>query len=162
MKVCILGVGRSGTTALYSLLQGVLAEESGGIGNVDCVYEPFLWDRQVFNDFYANVTGKFKYIDSLSVEGLYHHLKLPLFIRETRPYMDNEYLRSIFAPHGIESPSHGEGTPSHGEGTPSHGEGTPSHGEERPLLAKLIRGCGRFLLLNELCPQCKFIYIIRN
>lgn len=132
MKVCILGVGRSGTTALYTLLQEILLHEQGN--NIDFIYEPFLWDKMAFNGKYHEVRGNFQEMDSMSIEGIYHHCKLPLFITDPYLYKNNDYLERIFQKDNI----------------------------NHNILVKFIRANGRFLLLNEICPHCKFIFVIRN
>lgn len=132
MKVCILGVGRSGTTALYSLIQEILIDQIKG--NIDFVYEPFLWDKEAFNGKYRDVIDNFKYMNSVSIEGIYHHWKLPLFIIDPKTYKKNQYLSDIFQ------------------------KNKNSHS----ILIKFVRANGRFLLLKEICPDCKFIFIIRN
>ena len=144
MKICIMGTGRSGTTALYSLLQQILAvarppfEKSAAQTlvekNVDYIYEPFLWEKDVFNDNYYDVMEKFRYMDSISVEGVYNHLKLPLFIKESQVenLKKKEYLSMLFnnnSPH---------------------------------TLIKFIRANGRYHLMNDISPECKYIFIIRN
>lgn len=132
MRICILGVGRSGTTAIYTLSQEILINQFGN--DVDFVYEPFLWDKDVFNGRYTDVAANFKYMDSVSIEGIYHHLKLPLFLTAPEKFEENEYLNRIFQKNSSHS----------------------------TLLVKFIRANGRFLLLNKICPDCKFIFIIRN
>ncbi|MBU1012869.1 MAG: sulfotransferase, partial [Bacteroidetes bacterium] len=94
MKVCIIGSARSGTTAIYALLQKILIDK---YNEVDFVYEPFLWDINSFNDFYENVKGNFKYTDSISHEGIASHLALPLFIKNTEN-IDDSFLHKIFNP----------------------------------------------------------------
>ena len=125
-------MARSGTTALYSLVQEILPEQLGE--SVDFIYEPFLWEKDVFNDKYNEVTENFKYMDSVSIEGIYHHLKLPLFITDPGKYVKNEYLKEIFQPNNLHS----------------------------CILFKFVRANGRVLLLDRICPGCKFIFIIRN
>jgi hypothetical protein len=127
-----MGVGRSGTTALYYLLQHILLRNFPN--DVDFVYEPFLWDRNACNDDYKNIRYKFRYIDSVSIEGIYNHTKLPLFIGPKNENIENEYVKNLFVPT------------------------TPKN----HLLLKMIRANGRFRLLNRICPTCKFIFIIRN
>lgn len=131
MNVCILGCARSGTTALYVLLQQILEER---YGQVDYFYEPFLWDHHVFNGQYKEMARKFKYVNSLSFEGIYHHLMLPLFIEEPSPYRDNPYLVRLFSP-GIAG---------------------------KPKLLKFIRANGRYLLLRRISSHTRIIFIIRN
>lgn len=132
MKICILGVGRSGTTAIYTFLQEILMNQFGN--DVDFVYEPFLWNKDVFNGKHSDVIGNFKYMDSISIEGIYHHQKLPLFIENPGKYKKNEYLKSFFF----------------------------RSNSRKNILIKCVRANGRFLLLNKICPKCKFIFIIRN
>jgi hypothetical protein len=131
MKVCILGVGRSGTTALYSLLQEILIDQMGR-NNIDFVYEPFLWDMQAFNGRYNDVITHFTSMNSISIEGMYHHQELPMFIKNPTDFEENPYLDKIF------------------------------HKTSENTLIKFIRANGRFRLLSEICPAGKFIFIIRN
>ncbi|MCX6579490.1 MAG: DUF115 domain-containing protein [Candidatus Aminicenantes bacterium] len=131
MRVCILGVGRSGTTALYSLLQEILIDRIGK-NNIDFVYEPFLWDMQAFNGRYNDVVARFDSMNSLSVEAMYHHQNLPMFIENPAAFKENPYLDKIF------------------------------HKTSETTLIKFIRANGRFRLLSEICPPGKFIFIIRN
>lgn len=130
MKICILGVGRSGTTALYTLLQEILIDRFGK--NVDFVYEPFLWDMRAFNGRYNDVVKNFDSMNSLSVEAMYHHQNLPLFIENPAAFRDNPYLDKIF------------------------------HKTSENALIKFIRANGRFRLLSEICPEAKYIFITRN
>ena len=132
LKICVLGVGRSGTTGLYTLLQEILIDNFGD--DVDFVYEPFMWDKDAFNGRYSEVGKNFKYMDSISIEGIYHHLKLPLFITAPGKFEENEYLNRIFQKNILHS----------------------------TLLVKFVRANGRYLLLNKICPECKFVFIIRN
>ena len=55
----VMGVGRSGTTAVYSLVQRILEVQYPG--ETDYVYEPFLWDRDRFNKPYDQIKGKFRH-----------------------------------------------------------------------------------------------------
>ena len=131
MKVCILGVGRSGTTAIYSLLQEILIDQTGR-NNIDFIYEPFLWDVHVFNGRYDEVIKHFQDMNSISIEGLYNHCHLPLFVENPMKLIGNRYLNKIF------------------------------NGSLKTTLIKFIRANGRFRLLSEMCPECKYIFIIRN
>ena len=134
MKVVIFGVGRSGTTAIYSLLQNIMRDIYGD-GSIDFVYEPFLWDREIFDDLRENYGDKFKYLDSLSVDGLYWHQKLPMFIKDAQPYIKNPYIHELLSP-----------------------EDGRSH-----LLMKSIRINGRFKLFDNIADRdTKFIFTIRN
>ena len=131
MKVCIVGIARSGTTALYSLLQQIMLDVHQ---EVEFIYEPFLWDRNVFNGRYNEVSNRFNYLNSVSIEGIYQHQKLPLFIDDPSEYADNHYLKSIFC----------------------------SDDHKTNLLAKVIRANGRLSLFQRICPELKIIYILRN
>jgi len=131
MKVCILGTGRSGTKALYNLLQDLMLENHD---RVDFCYEPFLWDKTIFNDRFQKVKHAFGSLNSISIEGIYHHQKLPVFIDDPRPYLSNEYLADLLQPHDTGA----------------------------NILLKFIRANGRIQLLNMICPDLKFIFIIRN
>jgi len=131
MKVCILGNARSGTTAIYSLLQEIMSDH---FEDVRYAYEPFLWDKSVFNGKFRDLTDKFQYWDSTSVEGIYQHQKLPLFITDAYPDRRNEYLDQV-----LESGS-----------------------QDANLLAKFIRANGRIRLLQKACPDMNYIFVIRN
>lgn len=131
MKVIVAGIARSGTTALYSILQRILADQPG---RIDFIYEPFLWDRDVFNDFYEKVSGNFTFLNSVSVEGMYRHLTLPMLIRDPDRHYPENYLRSLF-----------------------HTEDTAHH-----VLVKFIRANGRLSLLKKVCPEARIIFILRN
>ncbi len=131
MKVIVAGIARSGTTALYSILQRILTDQPG---KVDFIYEPFLWDREVFNDFYEKVSGNFTFLNSVSIEGLYSHLTLPMLIRDPDRNYPEDYLRSLF-----------------------HHDGPEHH-----VLVKFIRANGRLSLLKKVCPEAKIIFILRN
>ncbi len=134
MRVMIYGVGRSGTTMLYSLLQRLFHDQYGE--NFESVYEPFLWERQVFDRPYAETKQAFAYINSLSAEGIYHHSRIPLFLsaKTMKPYLDNDYCRRI---------------------------ANPQNGHDH-LVAKLIRANGRMPLFRALFPEYKFVLILRN
>ena len=131
MKVNIFGVARSGTTALYSLVQEIMLDNHK---KIDFIYEPFLWDKDVFNDRYANKSHNFKYMHSLSFEGIVNHLQLPLFIRETDEYVDNSYISKLLEPAN----------------------------SRKNILTKFVRTNGRYNLIQKACPECKSIIVIRN
>jgi len=132
MNVCILGIARSGTTILYTLLQKILMDNYDQ--NVEFIYEPFLWDKDCFNDILVRVSQGFDYMDSISIKGVYNHLKLPLMIENPDQYKKNEYLNSLL----------------------------DSSSEKKHILSKFIRACGRYLLLYTISPETKFIFNIRN
>ena len=133
MKICIIGVARSGTTALYHLLQEIMLDNCDN--KVEFAYEPFLWEKEYFNDRFDLVNKHFNFMDSISFQGIHNHLKLPMLIDDPIPFKDNEYLKNLFNPCG----------------------GNHSH-----ILLKFIRASGRYLLLNAISPDTKFIFIIRN
>jgi hypothetical protein len=132
MKVCVLGTGRSGTTAIYYLLQNIL-EDSCERG-VDFVYEPLLWDRETFDRRYDGITDEFQHGSSISQEGIACHLRLPLFVSDPGPYLEDEYLPGLFEPTT----------------------------QGRAVLLKFIRANGRIRLLRELAGECKFVFVVRN
>lgn len=136
MKICIIGIARSGTTALYSLLQEIMRDDSGK--DVEYVYEPFLWDKDYFNDRYDLVQRNFDRVDAISIEGIFNHLTLPMLIADPKPYKNNEYLKRIFNPT------------------------TEAGIKKKNVILKFIRAAGRYLLLETIAPKTKFIYIIRN
>ena len=130
MIASILGVGRSGTTAVYSLLQEIFIDCFGK--NVDFIYEPFLWDYKVFNKRYDETVKYFANLNCLSSEAIFNHCALPLFIENPAKFKENRFLNRLF------------------------------ENKAENILLKFIRANGRFRLLNEICPPCKFIFIIRN
>lgn len=131
MTINILGVGRSGTTALYSLLQELMRAQLGN--DIHFFYEPFLWDKDKLNGPYEEQKGKFKYIDSLSSEGIYNHEFLPLLITNIKEYSKNSFLEKMY-----------------------HSNDTNN------LLIKYIRANGRYRLINDICPEARSIFILRN
>jgi hypothetical protein len=131
MKVVVIGIARSGTTALYSLLQNILTDR---YGKVDFFYEPFLWDKDVFNGPYEKVSRYFSTINSVSAKGIFLHQQLPLFITNPSEYQKDAYIESLFLP---EEP-------------------------DRNILIKFIRANGRLQLLRRISPDARYIFIIRN
>ena len=93
MNICIIGTARSGTTAIYTLLQKILLKN---VSAVEYHYEPFLWSRDSFNEMYDKVRHKFDTLQSISFEGIHAHLSLPLFIDQPDEFAHNPYLQSIF------------------------------------------------------------------
>ena len=129
-----MGVGRSGTTAIYSLLQAILERNSPG--DVDYVYEPFLWDRATFNGKYSDVAANLRLVGSVSVEAMYHHSRIPLILGEHSevPPESKVWLRGLL---------------------------TPADGKSH-YLGKMIRANGRISLIREISPQTRLIFLIRN
>lgn len=132
MKAYVLGTGRSGTTALYVVLQEIFSRHCRNAPHF--FYEPFLRNIHFLDGRYADVASRMDLQASLSIEGMYQHLRLPLFIAAPAPFRKNSYLRGIFHPPG----------------------------NRRDVLIKFIRASGRFLLFREICPEAKAIFIIRN
>jgi len=132
MKAYVLGVGRSGTTALYVILQEIFGRHCRRAPHF--YYEPFLRNLRQLDGPYSEVAPRMDLQASLSIEGMHEHLLLPLFISDPTPYRASRFLRALFHPP-----------------------------DRRPdVLIKFIRACGRFLLLREICPEARAVFIIRN
>lgn len=133
-SVLVMGVGRSGTTAIYSLLQEILNFRFRN--DVDYVYEPFLWDRQTFNRPYSEVAELFNLVSSTSVESMYHHQRIPIVLNANTVVEEDSasWLKTVL---------------------------TPAVGK-RHYLGKLIRGNGRIALIRKIRPAMKIVFIIRN
>ena len=85
LEIIISGVGRSGTTALYGIVQKLLR-----VNGIDptCGYEPYLWRSDVFEHLAIDDPGfadLFQITSSLSIEGMYAHARTPLFARTNPP-----------------------------------------------------------------------------
>jgi hypothetical protein len=147
VTINILGVGRSGTSALYTLVQSMMKDQLDG--EIESLYEPFLRDQSLcggdINDL--AVRGNFKYIDSLSLEGMYYHSTLPMLIKKAKPYKDNPFLHKLYDTKKQKSPL----------SFLSKKQKTKKH-----RLIKYIRANGRYHLLNTIDPDAKTIFIIRN
>jgi sulfotransferase family protein len=84
-EIMISGVGRSGTTALYRIVQKLL--RSNGM-DPRCVYEPYLWRTGAFEHLDVDDQAfalAFNSTSSLSIEGMYAHAQTPLFARSNPP-----------------------------------------------------------------------------
>lgn len=101
MNVIILGIARSGTSLLYSLLQHALSAQFPD--STDFYYEPFLRRFDCFNHLYEELGGSFRTVESLSFEGIAAHLRLPLFM-DTQPSCTDPYLQTLF--HGTSKNPH--------------------------------------------------------
>lgn len=132
--VFIFGVGCSGTTMMYGLMQSIFSDIYEG--NYYSTYEPFIWDKQQFNLPYDDASDLFGKTSSLSIEGIYKHLMTPMFVGPSSgsEYNDDEFFRHFSA----------------------------TQGPGQPHLAKFIRGNGRMALFRELNPEAKFVLVIRN
>lgn len=133
MDVFIFGVARSGTTMLYSLCQRIFGQLYGE--GFRSSYEPFIWDRDQFNAPYEDTRQLFGKTGALSVEGIYNHVKTPLFVpaASAEQYLSNEFYRYFSA-----------------------SAGHPPH------VAKLIRGNGRMAIFRALNPGAGLVLVVRN
>lgn len=129
-QIIVMGVGRSGTTMLYSALQKILAD---CVGSLRCNYEPFLWDRDVFDIPFTEVTDEFTRVSSLSVDGMYHHRRLPMFVSKSDvdALSPDPYLRFL-------------------------------HDSDKVVLTKYIRANGRLPLIRSMYPNARIILMLRN
>ncbi len=147
VTINILGVGHSGTSALYTLVQNIMEDQLDG--EVKSLYEPFLRDQNLcggdINDL--AISGNFKYIDSLSLEGMYCHSTLPMLIKKPKPYKDNPFLHKLYHTKKQKSLL----------SFLSKKQKTKKH-----HLIKYIRANGRYRLLDTIDPDAKTIFIIRN
>ena len=131
--VFVFGVGRSGTTMMYCLLQSMLGHYYPD--RCHFTYEPYIWNPDLFTGLYAEMRGLFGKTASLSVSGIYANAKTPLFLRGCwKPGV----LKQIFY-HRFEPRT-----------------------DEKLHLVKFVRGSGRMRLFRDLNPDAKFILMIRN
>ena len=86
---------RSGPFRHYSFIHPITAGDTFGTA-ADFVYEPFLWEKEYFNDSYFNVSHNFDSMDAISSAGIFNHLTLPLLITDPQPYLNNDYLKGLF------------------------------------------------------------------
>lgn len=96
MKVVIFGTGRSGTTALYSLMQNIFSD-TYGTESYSSIYEPFFWNENVWNQDYEKIYPKWTLVESLSIEGNFYNKKVPIFLNCIDKYKDINYFRKIFS-----------------------------------------------------------------
>lgn len=147
MTVNIFGVGRSGTSALYALIQEIMEEQLDG--EIESIYEPFLREQSLcggdVNEL--SVRANFKYIDSLSLEGMYNHSVLPMFIEQSKQYADNPFLNKLYGNKKQKS---------------SLFFLSKKQEKKQHRLIKYIRANGRYRLLNAIDPDAKSIFMIRN
>ncbi len=134
IDVFVFGVGRSGTTMAYVLIQEILRDACDG--DVLWSYEPFIWNVEVFDDLYESTKSLFGRTSSLNIEGIYRHLNMPMFVEKVRStdHRDHAFFRrfSLLRPGG------------------------GSH------VAKLIRANGRMAVFRDLNPAAKFVLMVRN
>lgn len=132
--VLILGVGRSGTTALYQQLQDIYIAEYGQA--LKSVYEPFLWDLQLFDRPLRDTDELFSNMSSVSYQGILENKSIPLFVLpdQVTQYQHRPFIREISC--------------------------CPP---ERPaLISKMIRANGRYCLLRSASPEARIVFILRN
>jgi|GEM_PF-5472265 len=134
MDIFIFGVGRSGTTMLYSLCQSIYHHLYGDAYN--STYEPYIWNPHVFNAPYEKTRKLFGKTSSVSIEGIYTHLQTPMFLDDSSL---PGTIKNGFYDRFSESGEH-----------------------STPHLVKFIRGNGRMNLFRYLNPKAKFILMIRN
>ena len=133
-KILIAGVGRSGTTSIYCLLQQIFEDQQQG--NTEYVYEPFLWNRDTFNRPYSEIGSLFKNVESISPTGIHHHLNIPLFCESD----SNMSIESRNWLSGLWNPTR----------------------QKENSVVKMIRACGRLELIRQLLPDVKIIAVFRN
>ncbi len=147
MIINILGVGRSGTSAIYSIIQQIMEDQLKG--TINSIYEPFLREQSLcggdVNDL--SIRSNFKYIDSLSLEGMYNHSILPMLIEQPKEYKENSFLKKIYGKENQKNSLYFF---------------QKSKKEKDHKLIKYIRANGRYRLLNRIDPYAKTIFIIRN
>ena len=131
MKIFIFGIGRSGTSFLTELVREIIYS-SEKIKPM-CIYEPFLWGEDIWDRDYIKENNLYEKMSSLSYEGIYNHLKLPLFINN-EDIPDNAYLNKIIN----------------------------RSGKGQNSIIKFVRANGRVNLINKIEPMAKHIFIIRN
>ena len=145
MIVNILGVGKSGTSILYVLLQKMMEEQLAG--QVSSYYEPLLRDTEFIGQRYSEFKGKHAFNASISHEGIACHLRLPMLVSDSTPYLDDPYLNTIYPRMRKKSWNRWFGQ---------------RKNQDKHILAKYIRACGRYPLLSKLCPSAKTVFIVRN
>ena len=148
MNVNIFGVGKSGTSILYVLLQHMLKEQLRG--TLKSYYEPLLRDQLEMGSDYLASKPRMQSVDSLSNDGISTHLKLPMLIGEPRRFKDNEYLKGIYR-----------------ERSDSIFTGVrrlfnASEQQKPHRLVKYIRASGRYLLIDSISRPAKSVFILRN
>jgi hypothetical protein len=96
-------------------------------------YEPFLWGERTWHREYADLGPSFATIESFSVEGMAAHKRLPMFVADASKLRDDAFLTQLLRP-----------------------------GDDVHVLAKFIRASGRLPLLQTICPEARFIFVIRD
>ena len=133
--VFVVGVGRSGTTLIYRIVQRLFRRRFGR--DYTSSYEPLIWNRELFDRDYEDCAHLFGKTSSLSVEGMYVHQQLPMFIDAPKDLSDYTAL-------------------------PLLRHFSREQGPTLPHVAKFIRMNGRLPLLRLLHPEAKIIVLLRN
>lgn len=133
-KILAMGVGRSGTTALYNLLPEI--QEDQHPNDIDYVYEHFLWDRETSNKFYKDVITEFQFVSALSIDRMHHYKTITLILNNTKT-----------APEQSESWIKANSTAKYGR---------------RHYLEEIIKANGRLPFIKEVSPETNVLFINRN
>ncbi|MBA3810891.1 MAG: sulfotransferase [Caulobacteraceae bacterium] len=96
-------------------------------------YEPYLWGPPTWGSNFRRVAGAFATTNSIHADGLRCHLATPLFASETQ---ERPACHRDFVQGLFEAGA--------------------------PVLAKIIRGCGRLDDYLRLRPRLKLVFVIRN
>lgn len=138
-ELILYGVGRSGTTTLYNVVQKLLEKHYGCEGHY--VYEPLLWRPEVFNKNVRLYSNEFTLMSSLSVDGMYANKRLPFFINDNAEEILKDFDANIL----------------------SYLRGICVKPEESQFLfTKTIRACSRVKVFQHLNPEAKSLFIVRN
>tara|TARA_B110001469_G_C9634135_1_gene317595 strand:- start:635 stop:1873 length:1239 start_codon:yes stop_codon:yes gene_type:complete len=95
MKIIITGVGRSGTSNLYSFIYNILRHREHGFASI---YEPFLWGGNVWNKSYEDLGPGLSDLNNVTPAGIYAHGNLPMFLESKADYdwsFAQKYLQRI-------------------------------------------------------------------
>lgn len=132
--VLILGVGRSGTTAIYQHIQDIFLKRFPD--SVKSVYEPFLWDWPQFDKPLQEVQPLFSEMSSISYKGILENKEISLLVL---PHMAKNFVDRPFIDEIVSRPP-----------------------DKLSLVAKLIRANGRYNVFRLKKPDAKIIFILRN
>lgn len=82
----VSGVGRSGTTFVYSaLLNAARAQQADVLGR----YEPLLWGEPVWDKLPGRMGSAFSTTDAISSRGVFAHTQAPLFLEDSHEVFDS-------------------------------------------------------------------------
>ena len=177
-KILVMGVGYSGVSSVYELLQKILEERFSG--DIDYVYEPFLWDRGAFNKLYSEIGPERTLATSISLDGLFFHSKIPLLYTEPEPEPKEEpelSLKQRIKANLIEfldDSGKEQAEEEIEEEEPLEVAGISPESQEfmmnllAPLsnkqhwLAAMTGSNGRIEIIRQLDPELKILFLIRN